>query len=190
MGNASADNLIERILSEARQGAEKIGADASATCDEIKKERDERIAQISSAAQKARDVQVKEILGGAKTRAELDGRKELLAQKRAVLDHAFAAAYDALCKKNADELERLYASVLRAEAEPGNVIVAASADRETLSRAAKSAGLTLSDADAAIERGFILKGGSYEKNCSLKAILTELRDREETAVADILFSEQ
>ena len=45
----------------------------------------------------------------------------------------------------------------------------------------------LSDRDADAEAGFLLLGDGYEKDCSMKAILRELRDAEETNVATILF---
>ena len=48
--------------------------------------------------------------------------------------------------------------------------------------------LTLSDQDAPCEGGFLLRGGSYEKDCSLNALMAELRLKEETNAARILFS--
>ena len=48
--------------------------------------------------------------------------------------------------------------------------------------------LTLSDQDAPCEGGFLLLGGSYEKDCSLNALMAELRLKEETNAARILFT--
>ena len=48
--------------------------------------------------------------------------------------------------------------------------------------------LTLSAEDAPCEGGFLLMGGSYEKDCSLNALMAELRLSEETNAARILFS--
>ena len=47
--------------------------------------------------------------------------------------------------------------------------------------------LTLSEEDAPCEGGFLLRGGSYEKDCSLNALMAELRLNEETNAARILF---
>ena len=41
MGNASADHLIERILSDAKDAAARIAADADASCAQIAAERDD-----------------------------------------------------------------------------------------------------------------------------------------------------
>ncbi len=190
MGNASADNLIERILQDAQASVDKILADANATCEELRRDRDGRIAENAAAQLKTRETQVKEILDGAATRARLDGRKELLAAKREVLNQTFETAYRTLCNQDADRLSALYARVLKAEAEAGDTVVPAAPDREAVKRAVALSGadVRVADHDAPIERGFLLMGKSYEKDCSLSAILSELRDREETKVAEVLFS--
>ena len=190
MGNASADHLIERILSDAKDAAARIAADADASCAQIAAERDSRIAEHAAAAAKRREIETKEILDGAATRARLDGKKEMLAAKRALLGRAFDAAYASLCGCSEDELAALYAKLLLAEAEPGDAVVPAKADRAALKQAiARSkANVTLSEQDASVERGFVLQGKGYEKDCSLGAVLAGLRSAEETGVAGILFS--
>lgn len=50
-----------------------------------------------------------------------------------------------------------------------------------------SVDLTLSDQDAPFDGGFLLVGRGYEKDCSFRAVLSALRDAEETAVANLLF---
>ena len=44
------------------------------------------------------------------------------------------------------------------------------------------------DAISTFEGGFLLRGGSYEKDCSLNALMAELRLKEETNAARILFT--
>ncbi|MBR0081384.1 MAG: hypothetical protein IJP98_01440 [Clostridia bacterium] len=190
MGNANADHLIDRILAEANETAAKIAADADAACAQIASERDRKIAENAEAAAKRRDVAVKEILDGAATRARLDGKKEVLAAKRQVLDQAFEAAYAALCGSSTETLAALYGRILSAEAENGDTVAAAKADKAAVSAAvsASEKSLSLSEEEASVERGFLLYGKGYEKDCSLKAILSELRGAEETKVAEILFS--
>lgn len=190
MGNASADHLIERILADAADAAARIAADADASCAQIAAERDRRIAESAAAAAKRRDIETKEILDGAATRARLDGKKEMLAAKRALLDHTFDAAYESLCAAPESELAALYGKLLRAESEDGDVVVPAKADRAALKTAIAGCGrrVTLSETDASADRGFVLLGKGYEKDCSLRAILSNLRSAEETGVAGILFS--
>ena len=115
MANASADNLIKRILSEARDTAAHILAEAEKQCNDIRSEQEKRIAQNAESLSKTRAIQVKEILDGAETRARLEGQKEALADKRDLLDKAFASAYEALCNQSSEELSQLFASVLKKE---------------------------------------------------------------------------
>lgn len=192
MANASADNLIKRILSEARDTAAHILAEAEKQCNDIRSEQEKRIAQNAESLSKTRAIQVKEILDGAETRARLEGQKEALADKRDLLDKAFASAYEALCNQSSEELSQLFASVLKKEAEKGDMVFAAEKDKATVEKAVKMSGadVIMADECASCERGFILRGKSYEKNCSLKAVLDVLRDSEETKVAEILFSKQ
>ena len=190
MGNANADHLIERILSDATDAAAKITADADAVCADVARDRDRRIEAYATESQKRRDIAVKELLDGAETRARLDGKKELLAAKRAILGEAFDAAYRALCSSASADLVALYGRILNAEAENGDTVAAAEPDRAAVAAAiaACQKKLTLSPVAAPCERGFLLYGKSYEKDCSLRAILSVLRDAEETEVARILFS--
>mgnify|MGYP003593416828 CR=1 FL=1 len=47
--------------------------------------------------------------------------------------------------------------------------------------------LTISANDAKIDGGFVLVGEGYEKDCSFRSLLSEVRESEETAVYQLLF---
>ncbi len=187
---ANADNLIGRILSEAEENARQISADADSVCAQIAAERDRRIEEQAASALNLRNTQVNEILDGAKTRARLEGRKELLAAKRLLLDHTFEIAYEQIANWSEKELGDLYGRILHAEAVEGDIVMPAKADTVSVQSAVQTCGIhvTISDSFAPIDHGFVLYGKSYEKDCSLLAILSELREREETKVAGVLFS--
>ena len=136
-----ADKLIERILGEAEADAKAARDKAAESCRAVMADCDKKIAERANIAAAARDTAVKGVLDGARTRAELDGRKETLSVRRRILDEAFAAA--------TKELNALTGS--RREA-------------------------------------ILLRGGSYEKDCSLNALMAELRLKEETNAARILFT--
>lgn len=190
MGNTSADKLIDHIIMDARSAADKVLSGAVSACDGIRLERDNQIAENSSEQQKKREIQVREILDGASTRARLEGRKELLAAKRDILDQTFADVYRTLCSQSPEQLASLYARFIRSEAGEGDILIPSQADREAVEKAVSICGLKnqVSAETAPFEHGFLLKGNSYEKDCSLKAILNELRTGEETKVAEVLFS--
>ena len=189
MGNESAVNLIDRILSDATEAAEKVLAEAEASCNGIRESCEQEIAKRAERCEKERAQQVKAVLDGYKTRAELDGRKEALRDKRMLLDDVFAQAYANMLALPAEKKQKLYLSILRTEAVENDTVMPAACDREAV-RGAVSAlpfKVRVSDRDADAEAGFVLYGNSYEKDCSMKAILKELRDAEETKIAKILF---
>lgn len=189
MSTGNADNLIKRIIADAEEKASAIRSDAEASCDDIARAATERIAEQKASFEKAREQRVTGILDGCRTRAELDGRKEALQAKREVLDAAFAATYTNLLALSDEKRIALYAALLKREAKAGDKVVPAACDRKHLEEAIKAVSipLTLSEEEANVEAGFLLLAKSYEKDCSMKAILAELREREETNVARILF---
>ncbi len=189
MGNESAVNLIDRILADAKEAADKILADAEASCSGIRESRDAEIAKKAEQTQKEREQQITVIKNGCRTRAELDGRKETLRAKRTLLDGVFSGAYERMLALPLDKREALFFSILQKEAKANDTVAPAKADRGVLKQAIARLpfSVRLSDADANAEAGFILYGDGYEKDCSMKAILRELRDAEETNVAKILF---
>ena len=189
MGNESAVNLFDRILADANEAAAKVLAEAEASCNGIRESYEQEIAERADRCEKERAQQVKAVLDGYKTRAELDGRKDALRDKRAVLDDVFREAYQNMLALPADKREKLYLSILKSEAVDGDTVEPAACDREVLKKAiaALPFSVRISERDAGAEAGFVLYGKSYEKDCSMKAILRELRDAEETKIAKILF---
>ena len=129
------------------------------------------------------------MLDGARTRAELDGRKETLSVRRRMLDEAFAAAARELNALTGPRREAILLALLQKEAAQGDAVLPAKQDRDLIKRLLPQApvALTLADEDAPFEGGFLLRGGSYEKDCSLNALMAELRLAEETNAARILF---
>lgn len=189
MGNGNAENLITRILNEAQETAAEIRREAEASCTEIESQCNEKIADLHKEQEKARMLSAQSVVDGYRIRAELDGRKEALADKRSILDRAFALAYDELLRLDASRKTALYLRLLTAEARPGDRVLPAAADSSAVLCAVRDLPfeVTVSDGSSEIEGGFLLYGNGYEKDCSLRSVLNELRDAEETNVAKILF---
>ena len=185
-----ADKLIERILGEAEADASAAREKAAEGCRAVIADCEKKIAERATVAAAARDTAVKGVLDGARTRAELDGRKETLSVRRRILDEAFAAATKELNALTDSRREAILLSLLKKEAAAGDVVEPAKQDRELIARLLPQVplALTLSEKDAPCEGGFLLQGGSYEKDCSLDALMAELRLNEETNAARILFT--
>ena len=123
--------------------------------------------------------------------ASIDGKKAALQKKRDVIDLVFENGYKAMCALSPEKRAEICTKLLQKEAEGGETVVPAAADRELIEKAVaslKSVNLTVSPEDAGIDNGFLLKGNGYEKDCSFRSILTLLRDLEETEVAKLLFN--
>ena len=185
-----ADKLIERILGEAEADASAAREKAAESCRAVIADCEKKIAERATVAAAARDTAVKGVLDGARTRAELDGRKETLSVRRRILDEAFAAATKELNALTGPRREAILLSLLKKEAAAGDVVEPAKQDRELIARLLPQVplALTLSEKDAPCEGGFLLQGGSYEKDCSLDALMAELRLNKETNAARILFT--
>ena len=189
-GNAGALKLAERILSQAKAAAEATAAQAKAALDAEKAELDKRREELQADFSKKREEAVAGVLDGAKTRAAIDGRKAALARRREVIEKAFAAAYEAMLALPEEARQKILLGVVKAEAEGGETLQPAKRDRaivDAIVKALPEKKLTLSEEDAACESGCVILGESYEKDCSFAAILSEVREREETAVSKLLF---
>lgn len=185
-----ADKLIERILSEAEADASAARDRAAEGCRAVAADCDKKIAERAQAAAASRDAAVKGVLDGARTRAELEGRKETLSVRRRILDEAFATATRELNALTGPRREAILLRLLTTEAAAGDVVEPAKQDRALIEKLLKEVpvALTLDEADAPCEGGFLLRGKSYEKDCSLNALMAELRLQEETNAARILFN--
>jgi len=182
--------LAERILADARDLAEQTEMKANMSAMDIASESVEKCGDLRREFRRKREAAVQSVLDGSRTRALIDGRKAALKRKRVLIDSVFDRAYEALCALNPQRRSELCASLLRAETESGETIIPAAADRAVIEKILSDmnrSDLTLSDENAPIDGGFLLVGKSYEKDCSFHAILDELRDKEETAVAKLLF---
>ena len=185
-----ADKLIGRILGEAEADASAARDKAAEGCRAVIADCEKRIAEQAQAAAAVRDTAVKGVLDGARTRAELDGRKETLGVRRRILDEAFAAAAKELNALSGPRREAILLRLLKTEAAAGDVVRPAKQDRALIEKLLKEVpvALTLDKEDAPCEGGFLLVGASYEKDCSLNALMAELRLKEETNAARILFT--
>ena len=184
------NKLAQRILDEARSDADKMALEASKSVDEIKAQAQKRLSERSADEAAKQAAAVNSVLDGCKTRAALDGRKAILARKRVVIDRVFDGAYQALLALPAEIRGEICKKMLLREAEGGEDVLPAAADRAEIAKAVAAhpaLRLTLSDRDADCAGGFLLIGASYEKDCSFHSLFEELRDAEETHVAALLF---
>lgn len=183
--------LADRILSDARADAAKTSGEAQETMNAIRAESEKALSAKKAEFAAKRDAAVASVLDGCKTRAALDGRKSALKKKREVIDEAFSRAYDEIAKLSEQQRAQICLHLLQSEAEDGEVIRPAPRDRDVMKQILadyREYALTMSDADAEIDGGFLLVNTGYEKDCSFRSLLADLRSSEETNVANLLFN--
>jgi V/A-type H+/Na+-transporting ATPase subunit E len=187
---SGTNKLAERIISDAEAEAQKTRTEANAAAEQIRAENERAVKALRASNAMKRESAVKSRVAGFQTRAALDGRKSALSKKRAVIDEAFQSAYRSLLRLDETRRARICEQLLLAEAEGGETVVPAKADRKGIERVLaglKDKNLTLSSQDAPIEGGFLLLSKSYEKDCSFRSLMNEARQNEETSVAKMLF---
>ena len=185
-----ADRLIASIMEDAQAQADALEAQAAEEAAAIRKKLDEDREKLRKEFSERAEAERADTIRRAVTNAELEGRKELLAKKRELIDRAYSEAYDRLCGMQGAERDRILKKLLRTECEGGETICPASADREALSRlvgACGVPGLTLGNTQGGIQGGFVVKGSNFIKDCSFKALMESVRSETLERVAEILF---
>jgi vacuolar-type H+-ATPase subunit E/Vma4 len=196
------NNIIENILTEARNTADEILASAKTRAEEITSEYTERAAAEVSVLSEARGEELEALHTRLSTAFEADGERLILREKRVVLDEAYSYAEKALSKLPKDEYLALLTRLAVSAAVTGDEILFLNqTDLDSLggklienANAALSAagtlpGLTLSPVAVPIDGGLLVSSpdGQVTVNCSLASLLAENRERTESAAAQILF---
>ncbi len=188
--NAGVLKLSQRILEEAKAEAGKILEDAKARLDAQAAQVEKQKRDICAEFEKKRSDAVAGILDGARTRAVIDGSKNALRLRREKIDLAYDRAFKAMQEMPDADRSRILKALLLRETEGGETVMPAPRDRGILKQIIgeiPDRKLTLSNEDGACENGFILCGDCFEKDCSFRALLDEIRDETETEVSKLLF---
>ena len=180
---AEAKNEVHTIV---ENGRKEISEAVDGWVQKIEAERKE-LAERNEKAAAEREERLK-------SAAEMDARKTILAAKQELVEEAYAAALDQLCKLNGQEKIDLLADLLvRASSSGTEEAVFSAADRDVGARAVEKANaasgkkLTVSKDAAPIRGGFILRDKNVEVNCAFETLVRLQKAETAGAVAKILF---
>jgi V/A-type H+-transporting ATPase subunit E len=195
---------------EAEQVTEKILADARAEAQKIKKQAEEKGAAEQAQFTEQLDEYRKqtEALGrraaqGKKlhllAKARMDIAKQLLAEKRKILDEVFAEAYQRLGDLPDDRYRKLIAKLMLEAVETGDEEVIIDnkekrIDHEFIKQINRQLGcgykgnLRLADEKGSIGGGFVLRRGRIKNNFTFKVLLMRARKELEIELAKELFA--
>ena len=201
----SLENIVEKILSEARDTVRVIDGKAEEDVEKLKARLDAEEQKLTEEAEKKAEAEAEEIIRRRTSSARLEGRKRVLAAKESVLNEVFAEAKTKLLGLPDDEYLKLLTGLAVTHATSGDEVVMLSpSDNKRLSKKLKTwatsinSGLkekklpgkvTISDETRNIEGGIVLSKGRTEINLSLDVLLGELRYEMEGRLTEILFPE-
>lgn len=194
----NAEQVVEKILAEAKAEAEQIINDAKAKIDEQGTQLDVQIAEYDTRsaqlAQEAAEDKLQRMLAGAR----MDNAKQTLAAKVAILDSVFENAKTAVRKLPDDQYLLLMTGLIKQAVETGDEEVIIGKDEKRIddnfiSKVNQTLGsgfkgnLRLSAERADITGGFILSRGKVQVNASTDVLIESLRESMEIELSQELF---
>jgi V/A-type H+-transporting ATPase subunit E len=192
-----AEQVKSKILSDAQAEAEKIRRDAgekeTAEQAQLDSQLEKYQKQTDKLANKAGEDKKSHILAAAR----MEIAKELLAEKRKLLDEVFEKVQKQMATLPDNEYRQIMSKLMIAAAETGDEEVVVDNNEKRINedfigevnRQLGSKGhLKLSDHRETIGGGFILTSGKIKTNASIPILLEQARKELETELAKELFS--
>ncbi len=193
------DKIIKHIEEDAALAAQNEIAKANKRAEEIladaKDEADKKCAEILEQSQ----IEIKAILSRAESAASLQEKKLILNAKQEIISDVIQKAKETLTQlPEQDYFEKVLKMVIKYTLNQRGQIRLSSKDRERLPKdfagsletalvGKKNAELTISEATADIEGGFVLDYGDIEVNCSFEALIFAARETLQDKVRGVLF---
>jgi V/A-type H+-transporting ATPase subunit E len=192
------EQVIEKILADAQVEAQKITKQAEQTQAAEQAKLDEQLSafkkQTDALAQKAGEDEKAHILAAAR----MDIAKQLLAEKRKILDEVFEQARRQLENLSDEQYLGLMTKLMLEAVETGDEEVIVDNKEKLIDQKfieninrqlgrSRKGNLKLSGDKAHISRGFILKSGKIKNNVSIEVLLTQAREQLEIELAKEFF---
>jgi V/A-type H+-transporting ATPase subunit E len=193
-----AKQVIEKILSDANAEAKKIAKQAKEKAAADQAQLDEQLdkykKQTETLAKKAGEDEKSHILAAAR----MDIAKQLLAEKRKILDEVFEQARKQLKELPDEQYRKLCAKLILEAVETGDEEVVIDTnekriDQEFIKKVNRELGpgykgnLRLSDEKQELGAGFILRRDKIKTNVSINVLLEQARKELEIELAKELF---
>jgi len=193
-----AENVIAKILADAGAEAEKIKTQAQEKQSAEQAKLDEQLRQhqkqTDALARKAAEDEKSHLLAAARMQIA----KELLTEKRKILDEVFARARQQLLNLPGDQYRRLIGDLMLNAVETGNEEVILDKDEKRIDQelinqvnrrlAGNNKGnLKLTEQRQELGGGFILKRGKIRANVSFEVLISQARRELEIELAKELF---
>lgn len=191
IGN-SAEQKVQAIQQEGRLKRQEVIAKAESQAQEIR----ERILKETSqkAEQERRQASVS---------AELEHRKEVLKERRSLMEDCFQSALEELLRLPTEEYRALIQKMLLKLVVEGDerILISPGDDKridskfldgvnDELRKAGKKGQLQLEGTSPSLRGGFVLRTEDAEMDCSFGSLLDQLKDELQAEAAGILFGDK
>jgi len=196
-----AEQVVEKILSEARVQADKIKAEAHQKTAVAEAQLETELAQYSKQTEELAAQAAEEKKARMLAAANMEIKKEYLSAKVSLLDEVFEKVRQRIKGLGDKEYERFITSLMTKAVQSGNeeVVVGAGEkriDHLLIKQINRKLGpgykgnLQMAQDRADIDGGFILRRGKICVNASIEVLLAEARDKFEMELAEELFGEE
>lgn len=197
---SSSDIIIKRIEDEAKAEADAILAEAVQKAKAITDSAASETEALVDKIEKEAENQAQETRRRRLAVAEMEARKAALAQKQRIIDEAFDLALQDLAALPEAEIEALVTPMVLEAAEGGEELVVPAKDRVlyekkllkklngAMAKANKPGNLRLSAESGNFVGGVVLASDTVEKNATFEAVLRSVREENQRAIAELLFS--
>ncbi len=192
----NAEQVVEKILSQARGETEKLLSEARFRAGDEKSRLEEELSKFNAHTQKLAEQAAQDKTSRMLAAERMSQAKALLAAKNRLFDELFECVRGKIENLDAGRYAELIAGLLKRAAGTGEkeVIIGKNENRigpELIGRVngelGRRAHLELAEVRADIAGGFILSCGNVRVNASIEVIVGQLREQTEIELAGQLF---
>ncbi len=190
---AGCENIINKILADAKSFSDNLLSQANESASEILKEGEVAVESYKASQASEIEKEAKQIIERRSTVAKLDSRKVLLKAKQDAISKCFDEAKKAIMSMDKkDYLDVCKKSILE-NAQSGDEVILSSTekyiDKDFLAEISKELGFNLAVSEKTSNHvgGVILTNKILDKNLSISSLLDNLRAEIDVDVAKILF---
>jgi len=189
------DKIIEKIISDAKADAKQTEAQTIKQIDEMRTAHEKQTKKQIDELKKEFAVKESLLESRAKTMADLEARRNLLAIKRELVEASFVEASKKLTVLDPKEYLGFIEKLIRnLDDKRGEIIVGTGEKSITQSfidsiNEKTDSAYKLAPETGNFEGGFVLRNGKVETNCTLSMLVAQAKRNLEQKVASILFDE-
>jgi V/A-type H+-transporting ATPase subunit E len=194
----NAEQVVDKILSQAKAEADKILTAAKDAADKEKQRLDKELQEYAQTTQKTAETAGQDKLARMLAAARMQNGRQLLGTKGRILDELFARAKQQIEKLPDNEYLELIKRLLQKTVQTGQEEVIVGKNETRINQAfltkvntellwQTKGGLKMSHLREDITGGFILSSGKVRINASTDVIVSQLRDMMDMEFAAQLF---